>query len=92
VGRTKAIGAIVILRARRCRQKGETDPFPRQWLEDQQETDYGQPHGCGRVLISPEEEMALRCWIRLVKINNLNSIYSEKLLTSRSMGGDNNSL
>jgi len=29
---------------------------------------------CGRVLISPEEEMALRCWARLVKINNLNSI------------------
>jgi hypothetical protein len=64
VGKSKAIGVIVISRARRPRKKGELTPIPRRWLENQRETDCGQPHGCGQVLISPEEEMTLSCWAR----------------------------
>ena len=63
-GKAKAIGAIVISQARRGRKKGEATPFLDNGPKINRKTNCGQPHGCGQVLISPEEEMALSCWAR----------------------------
>jgi len=64
VGNAKAIGAIVISRARRGRKKGEFTPFLDDGLKINRRPNGGQSHGCGQMLISPEEEMALSCWAR----------------------------